>query len=154
MNLQQRIISSYSYDHNINTTSNNNTDTMSNTGNINSQFSINDYNPNIVYNIVYIYESTSNINPITYCISNNSNIVSSNVIGNSYNNSNDIRTSNNSDNIVSDSFNNITRIIEYAIPTIPSDTELSDEFINLPVALNPKDPDENIDDNNCSCPNC
>ena len=154
MSLQQRIISSYSYDHNINTTSNNNTDTMSNTGNINSQFSINDYNPNIVYNIVYIYESTSNINPITYCISNNSNIVSSNVIGNSYNNSNDIRTSNNSDNIVSDSFNNITRIIEYAIPTIPPDTELSDEFINLPVALNPKDPDENIDDNNCSCPNC
>ena len=154
MSLQQRIISSYSYDHNINTTSNNNTDTMSNTGNINSQFSINDYNPNIVYNIVYIYESTSNINPITYCISNNSNIVSSNVIGNSYNNSNDIRTSNNSDNIVSDSFNNITRIIEYAIPTIPSDTELSDEFINLPVALNPKDPVENIDVNNCSCPNC
>ena len=150
MSLQQRIISSYSYDHNINTTSNNNTDTMSNTGNINSQFSINDYNPNIVYNIVYIYESTSNINPITYCISNNSNIVSSNVIGNSYNNNNDIRTSNNSDNIVSDSFNNITRIIEYAIPTIPSDTELSDEFINLPVALNPKDPVENIDVNNLS----
>ena len=59
-----------------------------------------------------------------------------------------------SDNIVSDSFNNITRIIEYAIPTIPPDTELSDEFINLPVALNPKDPVENIDVNNCSCPNC
>ena len=154
-NFQQRIINSYSYNHNTNTTSNNNTDTMSNTGNINSQFSINNYSPDIVHNIVYVSDSTSNINPITYCISNNNNIVSNNTVGNTYNNNNNnITTSNNNGNIVSDSFNDTTRIIEYAIPTIPCDAELTDEFINLPVTLNPKDPVENIDVNDCSCPNC